>query len=97
MYTMKGFEWENQRGLEGTGYVRALRERLTLNLPGLMQKLSRVISAQMEIEIRKSVFKDGWRRLPLFEAAKEIAARANCAVFFPTELSKAGDPDEYLP
>ena len=32
-HTMHGFEWKDQRGIEGTGFVRALRTLLTSHLP----------------------------------------------------------------
>lgn len=83
---MHGFEWKSQRGLEGTGFVRAIRELLTAQLPHVMTRLSQVISDQINTEVQKGKVKNGWHRVPLFATAKQIATRANCAVFFPDEL-----------
>ena len=40
---MRGFEWQDQRGVEGTGFVRALRSLLTANLPILLPSLADII------------------------------------------------------
>lgn len=34
-YTMAGFNWHEQRGVDGIGFVRALRTLLTNHLPNL--------------------------------------------------------------
>ncbi|KAL8991430.1 MAG: hypothetical protein Q9177_000142 [Variospora cf. flavescens] len=51
-YTMYGFEWEDQRGIEGTGFVRALRSLLTAHLPSLLPSLRTVIAEGIESDIR---------------------------------------------
>ena len=40
---MYGFEWKDQRGVEGTGFVRALRSRLTSHLPQFGPEIQRII------------------------------------------------------
>lgn len=40
---MCGFEWQDQRGPEGTGFVRALRSLLTANLPLLLPALANIV------------------------------------------------------
>ncbi|KAF2475217.1 cytochrome P450 [Lindgomyces ingoldianus] len=86
--TMNGFEWKDQRGIEGTGFVRAIRNLLTARLPELIPRLSTVIEDQIQAEVTQAKqTKDGWGRIPLFAAAKHIVTRTNCAVFFPAELS----------
>lgn len=50
-YTMFGFEWHNQRGVEGTGFVRALRSRLTAHLPILMPELQRIVETAIADEL----------------------------------------------
>lgn len=39
LYTMNGFNWFDQRGAEGVGFVRTLRTLLTNNLPRLLPDL----------------------------------------------------------
>lgn len=48
---MDGFEWQDQRGVEGTGFVRALRSLLTANLPRFKPNLERLISESLAIEL----------------------------------------------
>ena len=86
---MHGFEWKDQRGIEGTGFVRAIRDLLTSRLPQLVPKLSATISSTLKSEIDDSKCKDGWHRLSLFKSVKHIVTATNCAVFFPPELGKA--------
>ena len=50
-YTMYGFEWKDQRGVEGTGFVRALRSLLTAHLPVLFPSLERNIAEGLESEL----------------------------------------------
>lgn len=45
---MHGFEWKDQRGVEGTGFVRALRSLLTSHLPLMLPKLSSGIAEEFE-------------------------------------------------
>ncbi|KAK6860581.1 hypothetical protein PG995_004217 [Apiospora arundinis] len=46
-YTMHGFEWKDIRGVEGTGFVRALRHTLTNYLPNLTGSLSPLIADEI--------------------------------------------------
>lgn len=39
LYTMNGFNWFDQRGVEGVGFVRTLRTLLTNNLPQILPDL----------------------------------------------------------
>ena len=50
---MRGFEWTNQRGIEGTGFVRALRTHLTFHLPALTPDLMKNIRSTLEKEVGK--------------------------------------------
>lgn len=52
-HTMQGFEWEDQRGLEGTGFVRALRSLLTAHLPQFRPHLSMIIRESLNDEFSK--------------------------------------------
>ena len=48
---MHGFEWKDQRGIEGTGFVRALRSLLTAHLPSLLPSLGSNIAESLESEM----------------------------------------------
>lgn len=50
-YTMHGFEWQEQRGVEGTGFVRALRSLLTSHLPYFRSDLDRIIRGLLHDEL----------------------------------------------
>ena len=50
---MQGFEWKDQRGIEGVGFVRAIRTLLTTHLPVLLPKLETSISTQFERELKE--------------------------------------------
>ena len=50
---MHGFEWKKQRGIEGTGFVRALRTLLTSHLPVLTPCLMETISNTLNEELGK--------------------------------------------
>lgn len=59
-YTMHGFEWKDQRGIEGTGFVRALRSLLTTRLPQLIPSLKGGVQDQVATEIsNEKVLKNG--------------------------------------
>lgn len=49
---MHGFEWKDQRGIEGVGFVRALRTLLTSRLPVLLPKLDAAIASELEAQIQ---------------------------------------------
>ncbi|KAK8107789.1 cytochrome P450 [Apiospora kogelbergensis] len=53
-YTMHGFEWKDIRGVEGTGFVRALRHTLTNHLPNLMGCLRLLIADEVSKGVKKS-------------------------------------------
>ena len=50
---MHGFEWKNQRGIEGTGFVRALRTLLTSQLPALTPALMNAVSDTLDREFER--------------------------------------------
>lgn len=57
-YTMHGFEWQDQRGVEGTGFVRALRSLLTSHLQDFQPDLERLVKDCLDIEF-KDIHSDG--------------------------------------
>jgi cytochrome P450 len=85
---MHGFEWKDVRGVEGTGFVRALRTILTRQLPNLLPLLDRNITEQIELEIDKSATRTGGGSLPLYDVCKKLVTRLNCAVFFGHALAE---------
>ena len=56
---MYGFEWKDQRGIEGTGFVRALRSLLTAYLPTLLPNLRLNVANSLESEIMQKAQKNG--------------------------------------
>ena len=50
---MYGFEWQDKRGVEGTGFVRALRSLLTAHLPEFRPKIEEIISNAVARELSK--------------------------------------------
>ena len=53
-YTMQGFEWKDQRGLEGIGFVRALRSLMTAQLPMLLPSLRSTLEKEVANELYQS-------------------------------------------
>lgn len=49
---MAGFEWQDKRGVEGTGFVRTIRSLLTSHLPVSRPKIEEIIQASLDAEIR---------------------------------------------
>ncbi|KAJ8133116.1 hypothetical protein O1611_g504 [Lasiodiplodia mahajangana] len=46
-YTMHGFNWFDERGTEGVGFVRVLRTLLTNNLPNILPDLGPVVRGRL--------------------------------------------------
>ncbi|KAL7791988.1 cytochrome P450 [Trichoderma ceciliae] len=86
-YTMYGFEWQDQRGVEGTGFVRALRGLLTSHLPKFQPDLERIVKDALETEL-KDVQADGFAHANVFPLMKRLVTRVNCFIFFGEELSQ---------
>ena len=49
---MHGFEWKDQRGVEGVGFVRALRSLLTSHLPVVLPNLEAAIADELKAQLR---------------------------------------------
>ena len=56
---MAGFEWKDQRSLDGIVFVRALRSLATINLPKILPDLDLGIAAQIDLELGKLQFHHG--------------------------------------
>lgn len=52
-HTMHGFEWQDQRGVEGTGFVRALRSLLTSHLPRFKPDIEKILREHLCNELGK--------------------------------------------
>ncbi|CAF9924403.1 MAG: hypothetical protein ALECFALPRED_002742 [Alectoria fallacina] len=87
-HTMRGFEWKSQRGIEGTGFVRAIRTLLTSHLPVVKPALMDVISGILERELNKQKVVADHRTLPLFATVKQIVNKSTSLVFFGDSLSQ---------
>ncbi|RAK94386.1 cytochrome P450 [Aspergillus costaricaensis CBS 115574] len=93
-YTMSGFEWQDQRGIEGTGFVRALRSRLTAHLPGMLPDLKRMVEAAITEELSTPetdgmlTIKPGSVHCRLFPLIKRAVTKVNCFVFFGEQLAQ---------
>ncbi|KAL8715303.1 MAG: hypothetical protein Q9225_006427 [Loekoesia sp. 1 TL-2023] len=51
---MRGFEWKDQRGVEGIGFVRALRSLMTAQLPTLLPSLRCTLEKEIVNELHQS-------------------------------------------
>ncbi|KAL4917328.1 hypothetical protein BDW62DRAFT_201949 [Aspergillus aurantiobrunneus] len=79
-YTMLRFEWQHQRGVEGTGFVRALRSRLTAHLPVLLLNLQRLVQDALAFEL-DTPQDNGLVHCTLFPMDKRTVTKINCFVF----------------
>jgi hypothetical protein len=71
-HTMYGFQWKDQRGVEGIGFVRALRSLLTAHLPVLRPILYNVISNHFDSQILKERGRDGKTNTDRKEAEENV-------------------------
>ncbi|KAJ4861649.1 cytochrome p450 domain-containing protein [Trichoderma breve] len=91
-YTMCGFEVQDHRGIEGTGYVRALRSLLTSHLPKFQPHLEGIVKNALLTGLR-DVQSDGieanwFAHAKIFPLMKTLVTRVNCFIFFGEELSQ---------
>lgn len=56
---MHGLQWQDQRGVEGTGFVGALRSLLTGQLPTLMPLPENIISDGLKTEVENNKKSNG--------------------------------------
>ena len=71
---MHGFEWKDIPGVEGTGFVRALRHTLTNYLPNLMGCLSLLIADEITKGVKKS---PGMTSEPCQIRGEKVQSKAN--------------------
>jgi hypothetical protein len=86
--TMHGFEWKDIRGIEGTGFVRALRTILTGQLPELLPTLKHVVTTELDLDITKYSTGTDQSVLPLYSLCKRLVAKVNATVFFGSVLTQ---------
>lgn len=86
-YTMHGFEWADRRGTDGVGFVRVLRSLLTSHLPALLPDIRSAISVGLEEELAGHKNVDGLRYSPVLPMIEKVVTKANCVIFFGTQLS----------
>ncbi|KAF2864676.1 cytochrome P450 [Massariosphaeria phaeospora] len=86
-HTMFGFEWRDQRGVEGTGFVRALRSLLTAHLPVLIPELRREIAQSVDSEVLRAE-NEGVSKVRISPMIKRVVTRVNCLMFFGPELAQ---------
>ncbi|KAI1127997.1 cytochrome P450 [Nemania abortiva] len=86
-YTMRGFEWRDQRGVEGTGFVRALRSLLTSHLPHFQPSIDTLIRDSLVADMSPPG-KDGFSSIRLFPTIKRIVTKVNSYIFFGEQLSE---------
>ncbi|KAL8992990.1 MAG: hypothetical protein Q9169_006680 [Polycauliona sp. 2 TL-2023] len=82
---MHGFEWKDQRGVEGTGFVRALRCLMTSQLPNLLPSLRCTLENEMMAELKQCRTVKGAKHLKVFPSIKRVVARTNSLFFFGNE------------
>ncbi|OAQ59556.1 cytochrome P450 [Pochonia chlamydosporia 170] len=75
-YTMNGFNWHDQRGIEGIGFVRTLRTLLTTHLPKLTPGVRTIISQTFANEI-----KDG-KATNVLQLSKKVVTKISAYAFF---------------
>jgi hypothetical protein len=88
---MHGFEWKDVRGVEGTGFVRALRTILTGQLPDLIPDLAHVVDTQIVAAVEHHRITPEVSSLPLYDTCKRLVTKINCTVFFGAGM--AADPE----
>ena len=93
---MQGFEWQDVRGLEGTGFVRALRTILTGQLPKLIPRLTEVVENHIDLELKGCEASPGTFNPVLYDVARRLVAKTNCTVFFGSRLGNVALHPEAL-
>lgn len=66
---MHGFNWPDQRNIDGLGFVRGLRVLLTAHLPQLLPDLRSAVKQQFSDELSKYKMIDGIHILVLSNLA----------------------------
>ena len=56
---MHGFQMNDQRGVEGTGFVKAVRSLLTFHLPQFIPTMQSTIAEQLSFEFSRQASRGG--------------------------------------
>ncbi|KAK4197156.1 Ent-kaurene oxidase [Triangularia verruculosa] len=75
-YTMNGFNWHDQRGIEGIGFVRTLRTLLTTHLPKLTPGVRAIIDRTFADELKNS------RSTNVLTLSKKVVTKISAYAFF---------------
>ncbi|OCL06345.1 cytochrome P450 [Glonium stellatum] len=79
-YTMNGFNWHDQRGVEGIGFVRTLRTLLTNHLPRMTLGVRVIIDRNFAMELEKK------EAVNAFSLIKRIVTKISGLAFFGRDL-----------
>ncbi|KXX76907.1 Ent-kaurene oxidase [Madurella mycetomatis] len=75
-YTMNGFNWHDQRGIEGIGFVRTLRTLLTTHLPKLTPGVRAIIDRTFSEELGSS------ETVNVLTLSKKVVTKISAYAFF---------------
>ncbi|EED23820.1 cytochrome P450, putative [Talaromyces stipitatus ATCC 10500] len=87
-YTMHNFNWFDQRGLEGTPLVRALRTLLTNHVPDILPDIRRAMVTKFDQMLQSCPEIDGGHLAPLYSMIISVVAYSNALAFFGEELAQ---------
>ncbi|KAF2116757.1 cytochrome P450 [Lophiotrema nucula] len=88
LYTMNGFNWFDQRGVEGVGFVRTLRTLLTYNLPQLLPDLRVLTKARWSQMLTNSPIYAGKIHAPVYPMMMKMVVLLNARSLFGEDLIK---------
>ncbi|CAG9957158.1 unnamed protein product [Clonostachys rosea f. rosea IK726] len=88
MYTMQNFNWFDRRGIDGVGFVRAIRTLLTNNLPQILPDLSAIIGSRLEEMGDSYPTVNGTKQYPVYPAVVKLVVLSNAVSFFDKHLAK---------
>ena len=104
-YTMYGFDWLDRRGIEGIGFVRAIRSLLTSNLPHVLPQIKSTISDNFTIihqehpivggkcsivlTSNSNLVDSGLRRSPVYPMIVRLTVITNALAFFGETLGES--------
>uniref|UniRef100_A0A0B7KLU2 Cytochrome P450 n=2 Tax=Bionectria ochroleuca TaxID=29856 RepID=A0A0B7KLU2_BIOOC len=92
MYTMQNFNWFDRRGIDGVGFVRAIRTLLTNNLPQILPDLSAIIGSRLEEMGDSYPTVNGTKQYPVYPAVVKLVVLSNAVSFFDKHLGMALPP-----
>ncbi|KAK1919471.1 hypothetical protein P3342_001763 [Pyrenophora teres f. teres] len=88
VYTMHGFNWFDQRGTEGVGFIRALRTLLTNNLPKILPDLTCIIRTRFQELHAGHAVVNGKKQSDVYHMTVKLVVLSNAVSFFGKDLAK---------